>query len=110
MTPEQEKALHDALDRRAGQLATQRTHRTNEALAGGGHDRLGPSSWQSRSISALALRRWKCAWSLLLSHHRLDRYCLVALTRLWVLFDHARELSFDANRVPNNPAVLSLAL
>src|SRR5262245_3378776 len=35
----------------------------------GGCPGLGPSSWQSRSISALALRRWgKCAWSLLLSH------------------------------------------
>jgi hypothetical protein len=71
MTPEQEKALHDALDRRAGQLATlkrSRAHRIMRPQLVGDNDRLGPQSWQSRSISALALRRWgKCALSLLLS-------------------------------------------
>jgi|SRR5262249_3133909 len=46
-----------------------------------------------QSRPSLALRRWgKCAWSLLLSYHRLDRYRLVALTRLWVLLVHAKKL------------------
>jgi hypothetical protein len=48
-----------------------RTHRIMrpQPVGEGGCPGLGPSSWQSRSISALALRRWgKCAWSLLLSH------------------------------------------
>jgi hypothetical protein len=32
MTPEQEKALHDALDRRAGQLATLKRSRTHRIM------------------------------------------------------------------------------
>jgi hypothetical protein len=48
-------------------------------------------------ISALALRRWgKCAWSLLPSHHRLDRYRLVALTPFRDLFICARDLLIEA--------------
>ena len=64
-----------------------RTHRRMrpQPMGEGGCPGLGPSSWQNRSISALALRRLgKCAWSLLRSHHRLDRCRLVALTRPWV--------------------------
>jgi hypothetical protein len=72
----------------------------------GGCPGLGPSSWQSRSISALALRRWgKCAWSLLLSHHRLDRYRLVALTRPWVLLVHARDLFVYAKHAGQVPFI-----
>src|SRR5262249_36536121 len=61
-----------------------RTHRIMrpQPVGEGGCPGLGPSSWQSRSISALALRRWgKCAWSLLLSH-RLGPMLLIPILRL----------------------------
>jgi hypothetical protein len=85
-----------------------------EAPAGGdgGHDRLGPKLAEQINLGpcSAAVGETSEETHSFLSHHRLDRYRLVALTRLWVLLVHARELSSDANRVPNNPAVPSLAL
>jgi hypothetical protein len=90
MTPEQEKALHDALDRRAGQLATlkrSRTHRIMMPQPVGDMTGWGLKLAEQINLGPRSAAVGKCAWSLLLSYHPLDRY-----TRLWVLLVHARDL------------------